>query len=414
MTESANLLASRMELYNKILAALKDMKESMDSPLLLIFWGSRGSGKSTFLNTVREKLSTQADLEFPGFWDAANKFTASSLSSAIKESMGKAGAGTKVIFIDNLDSFLQDSSGQDLFDFESDTLLPLIERQDTLIIAGSQIELKLWQEYDVHVRQENHQLPPLIETEMQEVLQGANVDKDHINTITFGHPRILEMLRLHPDLTEKEASQYATNYFLDGLPDKTKELTQKASVFPVFDIYILRQIMEVEPEGDEKVQNDMLTWYNDRINELTQRWIVQFDSRVGAYRFTDDAVRKLISRNLLLTSQKEFIRIHQIAAEYYQEEAKNTSYLSQLFVSAIYHLAQLHAARNKDNPGAACLRWVKEMQTRWLGANWEQVLGAWESGSGNESVKDEINLLIGPKYFSKIKELLSAKIKSEV
>jgi hypothetical protein len=172
--------------------------------------------------------------------------------------------------------------------------------------------------------------------------------------------------------------------------------------------------MEVEPAEDEKVQNDMLTWYNDRINELTQRWIVQFDSQVGAYRFTDDAVRRLISRNVQLTSQKEFIRIHQIAADYYQEEAKNTSYLSQLFVSAIYHLAQLHTARSKDNPGAACLRWIKEMQTRWLGANWEQVLHAWETGSGNESVKDEINLLIGSKYFSKITEVLSAKIKSEV
>jgi energy-coupling factor transporter ATP-binding protein EcfA2 len=413
MTESANLVASRLELYNKTLAALEDRKKSADSPLLLIFWGSRGSGKTTFLNTIREKLADHPGVEIAGFWDAG-EFSGSSLSSVIRESMGKAGSGIKVVFIDNLDSFLQDSSGQELFGFESNMLLPLIERQDTIIIAGSQIEIKLWQEYDVRERQQNYQLPPLIETEMQEVLQGTHFDKDHINTITFGHPRILELLRAQPELTEKEASQYATNYFLDGLPDETKELTQKASVFPVFDIYILRQIMEGEPRGDEKAQNDLLTWYNDQINELTQRWIVQFDSHVGAYRFTDDAVRKLISRNVLLTAHKEFIRIHQIAADYYQEEAKSTSYLSQLFVSAIYHLAQLHEARNKDNPGAACLRWVREMQTRWLGANWEQVLGAWESGSGNESVRDEINLLIGPKYFSKITELLSAKIKSEV
>jgi hypothetical protein len=390
------------------------MNGSLDSPLLFIFWGSRGSGKTSFLEMVKEKMSADTDVNILGLWNA-NEFTASSLSSSIKASVHDAGSGTKLIFIDNLDSFLQDSSGTELFGFESDALLPLIERGDTLIVAGSQIEINLWQEYDVRVRQENHQLCPLIKAEIQEVLQGTSFDKDQINTITFGHPRILKLLIEHPEWTENEASQYASEYFLEGLPEKTKELTQKASIFPVFDIYILRKIMEDGNENAEEEQGDMLTWYNDRINELTQRWIVHFDSQVGAYRFTDNSVRRLISRDVQIRFNEEFIHIHQIAAEYYQEEAKNTSYLAQLFVSAIYHLAQAQTTESKENPGAVCLRWVKEMQTRWLGANWEQVLHAWETGSNNETVKDEINLLIGLKYFAKITELLSKnKIRSEV
>lgn len=413
MTESANLLASRMDLYNKIQDALKNIKDSFDNPLLFIFWGSRGSGKTEFLNTVREKVSTHSGVEILGSWNAS-KFTSSTLSDSIKESLGKAGSGTKLIFIDNLDAFLQESSGTELFDFESEMLLPLIERQDTVIIAGSQVEINQWQEYDVRVRQENYQLAPLSLAEIQEVLRETDIDKDHANSITFGHPKLLDLFLQQPDWTEKEASQYASDYFLDGLPEKTKELTQKASVFPVFDIYILRKITEADMEADERAQGDMLTWYNDRINELTQRWIVHFDAQVGAYRFTDDAVRRLISRHMQITSRKEFIRIHQVAADYYQEEAKNTSYLAQLFVSAIYHLARAHVTKSKESPGAVCLHWVKDMQTRWLGANWEQVLHSWESGSGNETVKEEINLLIGPKYFSKITELLSEKIKSEV
>ncbi len=413
MTESANLLASRMDLFNEILAALENMKGSMESPLLFIFWGSRGSGKTAFLEVVKEKLSTHPNVKVLGFWNA-NESTASSLSNSIKASMGQADSGTKLIFIDNMDSFLQDSSGTELFGFEIDTLLPLIERQDAIILTGSQVQINFWQEYGVRVRQENHQLTPLVADEIQEVLQGTDLDKDHVNAITFGHPKLLELFLQHPDWTEKEASHYANDYFLDSLPERTKELTQRASVFPIFDIYVLRKIMEEDREDDDNV-GDMLTWYNDQINELTQRWIVQFDSQVGAYRFTDDAVRKLISRNVQITSHKEFTRIHEIAAEYYQEEAENTSYLAQLFVSAIYHLAQASAAKNKENPGSVCLRWVKEMQNRWLGAKWEQVLHAWKSGSGNETVKDEINLLVGPKYFSKITELLSEnKIKSEV
>jgi hypothetical protein len=413
MTDSANLPASRMDLYNKVLDALKNMKESIDCPLLFIFWGSRGSGKTEFLNAVREKLSDRPDVEILGFWNAS-EFTSITLSDSIKASDDKAGSGTRLIFIDNLDAFLQESSGTELFDFESNRLLPLIERQDTLIIAGSQVEINVWQEYDVRVRQENHQLGPLSLAEIQEVLRGTDIDADRVNAITFGHPKLVDLFRQHPDWKEKDASQYANQYFLEDLSERTKELTQKASIFPVFDIFILRKIMEAEVEDDDQAGGDMLTWYNDRINELTQRWIVHFDAQVGAYRFTDDAVRKLIARNVQLTSSREFARIHQAAAEYYQEEAKNTSYLAQLFVSAIYHLAHVHATKGKENPGAACLRWVKDMQTRWLGANWEQVLHAWESGSGNEAVKDEINLLIGHRYFSKITELLSEKIKSEV
>ena len=430
MTKPVNLLPSRIDLFDKIQSAIKEAEEidkakeaqEIDKtkevqkpeppPLLFIFWGSRGSGKTTFLNTVEEKLSANSDIEILGFWNAAD-FTASTLSSSIKETVDKKSSKTKLILIDNLDSLLQDSSGKELFDFESNALLPLIQREDTIIIAASQIEINLWQEYDVRVRQENHQLTPLKIDEIKEFLLETNIDSDHAQTITFGHPKMLEEFIAHPKWTSKEASAYANKYFLEGFPADTKELTEKASIFPVFDIFILRKVMEDETEDDQKDQTDMLTGYNDKINELTRRWIVQFDVEAGAYRFTDDAVRRLISRNTELTLNNEFIRIHQVAAKYYQEEAKNTLYLAQLFVSAIYHLAHSQRGKSKGTPGAICLRWVRNMQNKWFGANWEQVLSVWESG--NHAVSEEIILLIGSKYYSKITELLSEnKIRSEV
>jgi len=412
MIKPVNLLPSRMDLFKKIISALKKIKGSADTPLLIIFWGSRGSGKTTFLNTVKEKLSANSDIEILGFWNAGD-FTASTLSNSIKESIGEKSSKTKLILIDNLDSLLKDSSGTELFDFESNALLPLIQREDTIIVAGSQIEINLWQEYDIRVRQQNHQLTPLRIDEIKEVLLESDIDSDHAQTITFGHPKILEEFIAHSNWKEKEACAYANKYFLEGFSDDLKELTEKASIFPVFDIFILRKIMEGKTEDDKKDQTDMLTKYNDKINELTRRWIVQFDVQVGAYRFTDDAVRRLISRNTELTLNNEFVRIHRIAAEYYQEEAKNTSYLAQLFVSAIYHLAHSQTSKSKHNPGAICLRWVRNMQNKWFGANWEQVLSVWESG--NNTVKEEIILLIGSRYYSKITELLSEnKIRSEV
>jgi hypothetical protein len=395
------LLAPRLPLLDLIFKAQEKLV-TQDVPLLLTFWGSKGCGRTTFLNVVRERFTNKNEIDIAGFWDAS-KTEVSNLSRAVLISVANQSSKYKLVLIDNLDALLLKADGGDFFEFESNTILKLIERGDTLIVTSSQIEINLWQEYDVRDRQENHQLVPLKLEELEEVIGEANISSEHAYQMTFGHPKMLEALMSHRNWTEKEISHYAQKYFLENIHEQTKELARIASLLPVFNIYILREIRK-ESENNKSEQSDMLMWYNDRINELTRQWIIQFDSQVGAYRFTDSAVRRLIARDFSLNSNEEFHRIHSVAAEYYQEETKSISYLPQIIVSAIYHLAKMQISLTEEKRGAYCLRWIRDMYDSWRGARWEQVLESWESGANDYSIKEELRSLIGSRYYSKITE----------
>ena len=389
-------MASRLNLVGKVLDALKKMDQP-SSPRLLIFWGSRGSGKTTFIEETRKRLSSEPNIEVAGYWDvSASK--PKGLPARIMKAVVARKAKTKAIFLDNLDVLLKDSSGRDFFNFESKVILPLIEQGDTLIVVGSQVELNLWQEYDVRLRQENHHIGPLNLDEISEMVRGTKFNAATAYKLTFGQPKALEKYLSHPKWTEQDAARFASNYFLEELPKETREIAQMVSLFPAFNVYILRKV-----QGNANTEDDgLLARYMDQINELTRRWIVRFDTDSGGYRFTDQAIRRLLSLHVASSRPKQFNEIQQIAAEYFQEEAQNATYLPQLIVSAVYHQAQASRAKSQGKRGAHCVKWVESMRDYWNGANWKQVIEQWESGDKNPELKNEITSLIGVGYFQKI------------
>ena len=359
------LLAPRLPLLDEVMHA-EEKLDTHDGLLLLTFWGSKGCGRTTFLNVVKEKFSSSNEVGITGIWDASDS-KAFDLSRSISKAIDNQGSNHKLVLIDNLDALLK-KDDQGFFEFENDTILKLVERGDTLIITSSQIEISFWQEYDVRERQKNFQLVPLKLDELEEIINDTDIDNNLAYQMTFGHPKILDMFLTHPNWTEKEISDHAQRYFLEDLPEETREVARMASLLPAFNIFILR---EIQKENNKMEQSDMLTWYNDQINELTKQWIVQFDTQVGAYCFTDHAVRRLIARDFAINFIREFHRIQKIAANYYQEEAKGISYLPQIFVSAIYHLAQTQKTLAEHDTGDYCLSWIKDMRDVWRGARWE-------------------------------------------
>jgi hypothetical protein len=395
------LMASRLNLINKIIRALGKM-ENPSSPLLLVFWGSRGSGKTTFLEEAKRRLSSEPDMAIAGLWDLSkSKFQ--ELPEKILKTIRNKKSKYKAVFIDNMDILLKDPSGKDFFDFENKAILPLIEQGDTLILMGSQVELSLWQEYDVRLRQENYHLGSLSLDEIKEMVKGTKFDAETVYKLTFGQPKALEEYLSHPKWDEQDTARFASNYFLEELPKETRNIAQMVSLFPAFNVYILRKA-----QGDENKEDDgLLALYNEQINELTRRWIVQFDTDSGAYRFTDNAIRRLLALHYALSRPKQFKQIQHIAAEYFQEEAKSASFLPQIIVSAIYHQAQASRAQSEGKRGAHCVKWVESMRDYWNGANWKQVIEKWESGDGNKELKNEIISLIGTRHHQKISEIFS-------
>ena len=397
----SQLLASRINLFSNILSALENT-DSKNIPLLLVFWGSRGCGKTTFLTEAQKRLSSNSEIEIAGFWDMS-KSNSHDLPSLILEAVKNKSAKYKAVIIDNMDVLLKDPSGRDFFDFESNAILPLIEQGDTLIIAGSQVELSLWQEYDVRLRQENHHLGPLDLDEIKEIIKGTEFNAETVYELTFGQPKVLEEYLSHPRWTERDTTRFASDYFLEELPDETRGIAQTVSLFPAFNVFILRKAL-----GDEKKEDEgLLSKYNDQIDELTRHWIIQYDTDTGAFRFTDNAIRRLLALHFAISRPKQFDRIQRIAAEYFQEEAKSASYLPQLIVSAVYHQAQANRALSEGRRGAHCVNWVEKMRDYWNGADWEQVIEMWGSGAGNLELKNEIVSLIGTRHYQKISDMFS-------
>lgn len=393
------LLASRQQLLDKIFEALKNM-DSPTSPLLLVFWGSRGSGKTTFLKEAEKRISKNTEIDIAGVWNIP-KYEFSELPTLILGEVQAQTSKRKVVILDNLEALLHDVTGKDFFDFENKAILPLIERGDTLIITGSQIELNLWQEYDVRFRQSNFQLAPLSLEEVKQMLEGTNFDEQIAYQLTFGQPKMLATHISKPQWKEKQISSFAADYFLDGFPREAKEIAQVASLLPAFNMYVLRKV-----RGDDKIEDEgLLNHYHDNINELTRRWMVQFDIDIGAYRFTDNAVRRLLANDYLVSNPDHYDQIQKIAAEYFQEEAKGAAFLPQLIVSAVYHQAQTNRSFSQAKRGELCVGWIRRMRDSWNGANWEQVLSMWESGSNDTNLKDEVISLIGNKYFKKITQM---------
>jgi hypothetical protein len=402
-------LASRQTLLNKISEAMSAM-EQPTTPLLLVFWGSHGGGKTTFLKEAEKRLVNKPDVGIAGFW-TIKKSNFSRLPSLILSAVQSQSTTQKVVILDNLQVLLEAVTGEDFFDFENKAILPLIERGDTLILAGSQIELNQWQEYDVRFRQCNYHLDSLSLDEVKQMLSGTKLDPNLAYRLTFGQPRMLSVYMKKPRRTEKEISRNAADYFLKNLKAEVREVARIASLLPAFNIYVLRKIAGDDQSDDE----GLLGQYHEHVNELTRRGIIQYDADLGAYRFTDEAVRRLLALDYRFSNPEHYDEAQKIAAEYFGEEAKGAAFLPRLIVSAIYHQAQINHTLSQAERGDLCIRWIKRMRNSWNDANWEQVLSMWDSALNSSELKDELVSLIGDKSFQKITHMfLSYQAEMEV
>jgi hypothetical protein len=395
-------LASRQTLLNEISKVMSSMDQST-TPLLFVFWGSRGGGKTTFLKEAEKQLASEPDVGIAGFWTIEeykeDKFA--ELPELIRSAVQAQPARQKVVILDNVESLFETVTGEDFFDFENKAILPLIERGDTLILAGSQNELNQWQEYDVRFRQCNYHLDSLSLKEVKQMLEGTEFDPRVAYRLTFGQPRMLSVHMKEPQRTDKEISHEATDYFLENLEAEPRQIARIASLLPAFNIYVLRKIRR----DDNSEEEGLLSRYHDHVNELTRRGMVQYDADLGAYRFTDDAVRRLLALDYRFSDAKQYDEAQEIAAEYFEQEAKGAAFLPCLIVSAVYHQAQTNRKLSQAKRGDLCIRWVRRMRNSWNGANWEEVLSMWESCLNSTELRNELVSSIGEKTFKKITQM---------
>jgi hypothetical protein len=306
----------------------------------------------------------------------------------------------RVLLLDNIDDLLRRSiAGEVFFEFEQEIILPLIERADTLIIATSQIELNQWREDDIRVRQVNIQIPAWEEHEVAAMAQKAGMDANEVFALTFGQPKAVGWLLKNQSLSAKELAGKAADYFLEGIPDEARSIAKIICLMPVFNAFVLQKMVNPDPSQPEEVPYmECLAW----IKEYIRRGLVFWDVSIGLYRFTDSAVRRLLARWVLNNEPEHYQKIQQMAQVYFEEEAKGPGYLHLYLVSAVYHRGQTMRLQASREVGEAVVQWVQYNLEDWQSARWDDVLAAWQGGAGEESVRQEIEHLIGVKYFSMI------------
>ena len=389
--------SSRWPLLQAVREAMARLGDGR-SPALLTFTSSRGGGKTTFLRAVQTDPEIQQQAAWIGTFDAARQ-ECSEIIRTVRASLNVAPPGSNsVLIIDNLDALLR-GDGEALFELEREILLELIERGDALILAASRVELLPWRENEVIYRQETRRIPLLTPTETAASLKGSGLEGVQAFRATLGHPILVAWLQSDPRLSKQDLAQRAGEYFLQDLREsETRGLGQIASLMPAFNVLALRKALNKDNDENE----DLISNYMDQIHELTGQGLVQWELQIGAYRFTESAVRCLLARQFLYQEPERFYTIQGIAARYFQDEARSPAYLHQHLVSAVYHLAQSYQPLGQREAGERCLEWIEASSAYWSHANWDRILQAWKTGAGEPAVQGEMVELMGEKAYRRI------------
>ena len=398
-TGHRQVVQSRRSLVDTTADALELLQKGVFSHTLLTFWGSKGMGKTTLLENIKQTLAesyTAVSIETLDVEGLALDKIRASLPNEAAETSAQA---VRVILLDNIDDLLRRSvEGDAFFEFEQEIILPLIEGGKTLIITTSQIELNQWREDDIRVRLANIRIPDWEEHEVAAMAESAGMDANEVFALTFGQPKAVSWLLKEQALSAKAIAERATDYFLEGLPAEARGIAEIICLMPVFNAFVLQKIINTNRSEPEAQYMQCLTW----LKEYIRRGLVFWDVSVGSYRFTDSAVRRLLARRVLNEAPGRYQEIQQMACDYFQEEAKGPGYLHLNLVSAIYHRAQTMRLQASGEVGEILLAWVQENLEDWRSARWGEVLAAWQNGAGEEAVRHEIEHLIGVKYFSAI------------
>jgi hypothetical protein len=378
-----------------------DQLSEPGGPVLFALWAGRGGGKTTILGLIGEQSSDLKATTTLGPWDfrlSPSEVLASQVLTTVRVAPNES---RKLILLDNLDELLRIGDGEPFFTFEREVLRELVRRGDTLVVVTSRAPLIQWRDYEVRISARNLHIPSLSREDVAEWARERQLDPDQAFEISLGHPQVLAWLQEQPNIPPEEIDRKVADLFLNGISGKTRQLAEVASLFPVFDLAVLRPVLSAEDT------ESFYSEYTERLEELLRKGLVFWDGEIGAYRFQESTVRRLLARGALHRDPEQFRRIHQVAAGYYQQEAQRAAYLHRSLVSALYHTAQAHFGK-REEAGKVCIQWIENTLGTWLGAPWEKVLRAWETGAGDEAIREELQALLGPAAFERITRLLES------
>lgn len=394
-------------LYRTLFAGVYDAIAGSDQAgrqSLVVFWGSRGSGKTTALRYLAAVLSDQkSGIRVLGPFDAgegaADEY-AQEISRAVSAVSGEV--SKIVVLLDNLDALVRTPNAAALYAFEQDVLVKFVQHENITIVATSRIPIT-WRDWETKSRHQTLAMPYLDREEVGRQALANEINPDDAFRLTLGHPQMLAWLLASPDISGTEIAVRAAAYFLDGLPAATAESATLMSLLPTFDVGVLREVMPLEKSS---IAEGFYSQYLDRIHDLVAAGILTWSASTGGYQFLDGVVRYHLARSFQSRRPDDAYRIHIEAAKYYQSEAARAGALQLFFVNVIYHLTCAAAVTGAERPGQPGVDWVHNNLPNWVDARWDDVRAAWRTGAGDWVVKEELDRLIGAEDTARITALL--------
>ncbi len=369
---------------------------------LLDFWTYRGGGKTTFLHRLKAALD-RPDVAVIGLWDVA----VSEMEYLIREilqALEISPLQKKVVLLDNIDHLLRIGNGESFFEFERRLILPLLERNDVLIVTTGKLSLLPWGEYDVRICRESHLIRALNQQEVIQLAELWSLDAQRLFELSLGYPQVLSWLQQEPHLSVKILAQRITDYFLADFSPAERELAAATALLPAFDVAVLRKVL---PLAGQETEESLYAAYIDHIRSLLAAGLAAWNMNVGAYCMMNSTVRRLLARSFQVLYPERFKEIHKAATDYYQSEARYAGYLHRTLVSALYHTACVQSTQAGTDVGEFCKRWVEDHIPGWDGADWKAVLRAWENGAGDIALREELEVLLGIEVVAEITQLLT-------
>jgi hypothetical protein len=260
-----------------------------------------------------------------------------------------------------------------------------------------------WQDYVVREQHAVFHIPVLSAADMTAVAAASGRDASQLAALTLGYPFAVRWLLDHLELGEMAYWEKIQQHFSEHLSDKAAELSEVASLLPMFNVAVLRLMFVDEATATDSLYAD----YLERLRELAAAGLVEWDDDAKCYRFADSIVRRLSASSFEQRRPNAYQRIQDIALRYFQSEAQRIGDLSHNLLSVLYHLAQVQRVSGSTQPGEDCLQWVYNNRSSWNGADWKSIQKTWKSGANDAVPVDELQTLLGKTTYQQITRLLA-------
>jgi hypothetical protein len=373
------------------------LNEQKASPQIINFWGGKGIGKTTLLNEI-SRLDEIKDLQLLGPLDL-NDFQDKNLYDLTILNRALHRAQHSIVLFDNVDAALEHP--EKLLNLE-EAIREFLHENCTVIVT-SQYRIYQWSK-DIKFYQKDFRIPLLTAMDISQMLQKDNVSDKFV--FTFGYPQILIWLS-NEKSEEQIIAQKATEYFMESLPVESKNLLFRMSLLPLFNVAALERITETTDK-----QSITYSKYADILNTFERTGLIHWDEDWGIYRFVNSSARRLIATYHLYSDPASYRKIHQLAADYFADEAKRRSYFPCFFVSAVYHLMMMYEDKNIAKRMA--LEWLDHNIQPWMAFDQTAVFNAWESGGKEPDVRLEIQEILTDNNYFDVLQRLSDKKATEV